>query len=136
MSFTAAKCSQQPSHLYGEMIAGAQKCLPFPGLCLCLCHSVPMCGPLFMREINGGLARCWETSTEKSPVCVGAIPTTFTAAQCYFCPFLPSVSTVPRYNQRLRSGGGCVTACDRLGFSLNLFSNFGEFRWIVLFFRQ
>lgn len=70
MSFTGSKCSQQPSHLYSEMIAGAKKCLPFPGLCAF--HSLPVCGSLFMREING-----WETSAENSALFVCAIPATF-----------------------------------------------------------
>lgn len=34
-----------------------------------MCHPVPMCGPLFSGEINGGLARCWRTAAEKSAVC-------------------------------------------------------------------
>lgn len=75
-------------------------------VCACVCHSLPMCGPLFMREINGGLARCWQTSAEKSAVCVGAIPATFTPAQCYFCQLL---SSVLQCNQRLQSCEGCMT---------------------------
>lgn len=68
---------------------------------MCVCHSASMCGPLFMREINGSLAR--ETNTEKSAVCVGAIPMAFTTAQCYFCSFISSLSTVSQNNQQLFS---------------------------------
>lgn len=34
VSFSAAKCSEQPSHFYSGMTAAAKKCLPFPGLCV------------------------------------------------------------------------------------------------------
>lgn len=42
-----------------------------------------------MREINGGLARCWETNTEKSAVCVGAIPLHSRQICVIFVPFFP-----------------------------------------------
>lgn len=40
MSFTTAKCSQKRRHLHSDMIRGAEA-----RVCLCVCRSVPMCGP-------------------------------------------------------------------------------------------
>lgn len=68
---------------------------------LCVCHSVPVRGPLFTQQIDGSLARCW--NTEPSGVCVGAISAVFT--------LLSGVSVTP-----LQSFHGLVLwrLCDRL----------------------
>lgn len=83
--------SDQPSHLYREMMPKAKKCvlgfgLVFVYVCVIQCDCVV---PLFMREINGGWQDA-ETNTEISAVCVGAIPATFKSTQCYFCASLPA----------------------------------------------
>lgn len=81
------------------MIARAKKCLPFPGLCAF--HSLPVCGSLFMREING-----WETSAENSALFVCAIPATFHSSLVLYLSFFPLFS---QNNQLLQSCGGYVT---------------------------
>ena len=43
--------------------------------------------PLFLREINGGVARYWGGKRLKNQQCVWvrAVPAIFTTAPCYFC---------------------------------------------------
>lgn len=115
LSFTTAECSKLPAHPCNKL----KKCLHFQArLCVSVC--VPSSANVWSFVHKGDkwrlgkmLGDSWKISSVWEP----SLAATSTAAHCYFCPFLSSLS-----HFIISSCGPEEAVCDKLGFSLSLFS--------------
>lgn len=98
----------------------AKETSPFPGSSVCVSVCVPSSANVWSFVHKGDkwrlgkmLGDSWKISSVWEP----SLAATSTAAHCYFCPFLSSLS-----HFIISSCGPEEAVCDKLGFSLSLFS--------------